>query len=31
MGRDRRSDRIEAHKNAILAILEAKSDLAIEE
>jgi hypothetical protein len=30
-GRDRRSERIEAHKNRILAILEAKSDIAIEE
>ena len=31
MGGDRRSERIEAHKDTILAILEAKSDIAIEE
>jgi hypothetical protein len=31
MGGDRRSERIEAHKNTILAIREAKSDMAIEE
>jgi hypothetical protein len=31
MGGDRRSERIEAHKNRILAILEAKSDIAVEE
>jgi transposase len=31
MGGDHRSQRIEAHKDTILAILEAKSDIAIEE
>ena len=31
MGGDRRSERIEAHRDTILAILEAKSDIAIEE
>jgi transposase len=31
MGGDRRSERIEAHKDTILAILEAKSDIAIKE
>jgi transposase len=31
MGGDRRSERIEAHKDTILAILEAKSDIAIGE
>jgi transposase len=31
MGGDRRSEQIEAHKDTILAILEAKSDIAIEE
>ena len=31
MGGDRRSERIEAHKDTILALLEAKSDIAIEE
>jgi hypothetical protein len=31
MGGDRRSERIEARKNTILAILEAKSDIATEE
>jgi hypothetical protein len=31
MGGDHRSERIEGHKDTILAILEAKSDIAIEE
>ena len=31
MGGDRRSERIEAHKNTILAIREAKYDIAVEE
>lgn len=31
MGGDRRSERIEAHQDTILAILEAKCDIAIEE
>ena len=31
MGEDRRSERIQARKNTILAIREAKSEIAVEE